>query len=138
MSEKSASEIMSHKVLAVSANESLSEVFKLFRDHSFRHVPVVNSEKEVVGIVSDRDLMRICIDDQGSSMTFTDKAPYLSDHTVGEVMTVDPEVIEEECALNEACEILLDNKFDALPVVRGRRLVGILTTSDVLREMTKP
>ena len=131
---KSVGEIMTKAVFAVRENESLAEVADLMVEHNCRHVPVINSDREVVGIVSERDLLRVNTSLDLGKLATMDRAGFLSDHPVLEVMSVDPETVDTEASVSEACRILLEYKFDCVPVIEGSVLAGILTTTDILRE----
>jgi CBS domain-containing membrane protein len=133
MADTIVGDIMEKRVFSVRENESLAEVYALINEHSFRHVPVVNDEHEVVGVISERDLLRTCVE---KDLLLNDRDT-LKDHLVTEVMTKDPEIVEIDTPSEEACRLMLENKFDCLPVVDGRRLVGIITTSDIMRDYTR-
>lgn len=132
---KTVADVMTTNVFAVKRNESLAEVYQLMYEHNFRHVPVVDDDRAIVGIISERDLLRACIIDENMMVANMDKGAYLSDHPVSEIMSTEPETVGAEALLADGCQILLDNKFDCLPVVQGQRLVGIVTTADIIREL---
>ncbi|MBP1684676.1 MAG: acetoin dehydrogenase [Deltaproteobacteria bacterium] len=106
---------MSSKVITVARDCSLADARALLQKHRFRHLPVLHKDR-LAGIVSDRDL-------RGA-------AP--AKKTVSEVMTAKPSVIAPEAPIDEAARLLRSLKVGALPVVEGPRLIGILTTSDIL------
>jgi len=131
---KYVSDVMSSKVLAVKNNETLAEVFRLMDENNFRHVPVVDEDKNIVGILSDRDILKHFVDEDLKIASLS-QGEYLSDHPVSELMTSDPITVNCDTLLSEACQLLLESKFNCLPVVDNQYLIGILTTSDVLRAM---
>jgi CBS domain-containing membrane protein len=94
-----------------------------------RHLPVVDREGKLKGVLSQRDLLRAFADvyKHGGSERDQDRISVASIMT-NEVTTVGP----DDPAL-EAAEIIWENKFGCLPVVENDRVVGILTESDFVR-----
>lgn len=85
----------------------------------FRHLPVVDHARRVVGIVSDRDLLRALADHPGEALS------------VRQVMTRDVRLIAANSPAIEAAAYMLESKHSALPVVDADGLlVGIVTTTD--------
>jgi CBS domain-containing membrane protein len=94
-----------------------------------RHVPVINHDGELDGLISHRDLVRSVLyafDD----LPFSEQTNALENISAGEIMTTDPEVVTPDQPSDDAARLLLDNKFGCLPVVVGNRLVGIVTEAD--------
>jgi acetoin utilization protein AcuB len=106
---------MSKKVITVQHNCPTDEARALLRKHRIRQLPVLNGER-LAGIVTDRDL-RSALD------------PH---RTVGDLMPAKLAVIRPDASVDEAARLLRTHKIGALPVVEGRKLVGILSVSDVL------
>jgi acetoin utilization protein AcuB len=106
---------MSRKVIAVGAGDAIERAQHLMREHAMRHLPVMR-ETRLIGILSDRDL-------RGTGAA----------KSVREVMTVRPIAIAPDASVDEAACVMQAHKISALPVVEKRRVVGMLTTSDVLQ-----
>ncbi len=106
---------MSPQLITATRGLPITEARTLLNKHRIRHLPVVQSH-QLIGIVTDRDLR---------------SAP-ASARTVDDVMTVKPVVIIPDAPVDEAARVLRAHKIGALPVVEGKRLVGILTETDVL------
>ena len=106
---------MSRKVVTVKVESTLADAREAMTTHKIRHLPVMQG-KRPVGIVSDRDLL----------------APREGTCTVADVMTRDPISISPESAVDESAQLMRQHRIDALPVVDEGRLVGILTSSDIL------
>lgn len=129
------SEIMTKNPTTVTARTPLSEVGKLFGESSFHHLPVVEGENTLVGIVSFVDLMRVSFED---SFGVTEKqAVYdVLDHTldVPSIMAKDPTTIHEKDPIKDAARELSLGSFHALPVVNDEhQLVGIVTSADLIK-----
>ena len=95
-------------------SQTVPEVVNLISANGFRHLLVVDSEKCLVGIISDRDL----IDLDGKELT--------------DVMTANPISVEVETPVSIAITIMVKNRISALPVMHESKVVGILTNSDLL------
>jgi len=98
-----------------------------------RHVPVVDREGELVGLVTHRDLARGVLG-RTQELPIGVEEDLLRRRRVGEIMVTEPDTIEPETPLREAAEIMLENKIGCLPVTEGTHLVGILTEADFVRD----
>ena len=129
------SEIMTRQVLTVDINSSLRQAEKLMKKHHIRHTPVLDGE-ELAGILSLNDLLRLSfVDAYGyEEEEAVDTALYQM-FSVKEVMVSDPKVVQATQSIREIAEIFLKEDFHALPVMNGKKLAGIVTTTDVIRFM---
>lgn len=127
------SEWMTKSVLTVNPHDTLRHARELLVTHCINQLPVVVNDK-VVGIVTDRDIR----DAYPSSLQLfhgKDIDEWGDSHTVEEVMTYNVIVISPQTSLWEAAQRLRTQRFGALPVVEGGKLVGIITRSDLLDAM---
>lgn len=132
--ELTVADLMTPAPATVGPEANLAQVYELMNDRSIRHVPVVDSDGSLEGIISHRDLVRSALfafDD----LPFSEQRNVLRRTNAREVMTTGPETVEPDCGIIEAARILLENKFGCLPVVEGTDLVGILTEADFLKHM---
>jgi CBS domain-containing membrane protein len=129
------SEIMTHKVITVDIKSTLRQAEKLMKKHNIRHTPVMD-EEELVGILSLNDLLRLSfVDAYGYEEEEAIDTALYQMFTVEEVMVSDPRVVKATQSIREVAEIFLKEDFHALPVMAGEKLVGIVTTTDVIRFM---
>lgn len=128
------SEIMSKDIVVVGVDESLDVAYRLLEENNFRHLPVVNSDGDLVGVVSDKDLLRMFVGELNLVNEGEDRGQNYRERSVREAMSAEPETVYEDDSVSQASSALLENKFDCLPVLRSQKLVGILTTADILRE----
>ncbi|MFW7379002.1 MAG: HPP family protein [Oligoflexus sp.] len=131
----SVGDIMAQPVIAVCDHESIADAYRVMVEKNCRHVPVVNKDREVVGIISDRDLMQAMMGEDLMAIGVAELILLLQDHPVTAVMSSDPETVDIDTPLTMACQLMLDNKFDSLLVLDGERLAGMLTSTDILRAM---
>jgi acetoin utilization protein AcuB len=119
-------EFMTPNPVTISPDENVNDAFHILLEHRFRQAPVVEDGK-LIGIVTDRDLRTALF------QTYVE-----SDLTVGDVMRAGPVTVSEDADIKEAARIMCECKFNALPVVTtGGDLVGIITTTDILRGLLR-
>jgi acetoin utilization protein AcuB len=112
--------------MTISPDENVNDAFHILLEHRFRQAPVVEDGK-LIGIVTDRDLRTALF------QTYVE-----SDLTVGDVMRAGPVTTSEDANIEEAAKIMCECKFNSLPVVsRTGDLVGIITTTDILKGLLK-
>jgi CBS domain-containing protein len=126
------STIMTKNVVKLNLSDDLTKAEMLFKKHHIRHIPVVYSSK-IVGMLSYTDLLRIsfadAIDDDEDVVDTT----VYNMFTVEQVMAKKIVSISPETTIKEAAEILATKEFHALPVCEGELLVGIVTTTDLIK-----
>ena len=121
---------MSEGVLAVETFDSIAIARQVMAKHRVNQLPVLDND-HLVGIVTDRDIRdayptSMMINHTEAIDQFAEKV------TVEEVMTHDIFVVQPETPLAKAVGLLRKHRIGALPVVKSRELVGIITRSDVL------
>jgi len=132
MSDTTISELMTAEPRAVHAGDPLVSAYDIMSTLHCRHVPVVNREGELIGMISERDLLRVAMDRQDESTYFSIRKQ-LEDQTVETVMVTGIEVAYPDDPIRDAAQKMFENKFGCLPIIEGGRLVGILTEGDFVR-----
>lgn len=123
-------EIMTRDPLSVNPTETIGKVKELMADNNIRHLPVLKG-RELVGIVTDRDIRAFVIRGLLESPAAHERA---LDVQVSALMTSQPISVAPDDDLREAVELLIEEKFGAVPVVDATEgLVGIVSYVDVLR-----
>ena len=125
-------DLMTSEVTTLRRNDKLSIADDVMRLGRIRHLPVLDEDEQVVGIVSQRDLFRGAL---ARALGYGAHAQQklLGQLLVKEVMTNDPITISPDAPLAEAARLMLDRKIGALVVIESGRLAGILTESDFVR-----
>lgn len=125
------SNIMSTNLITIGTHNTLFDAEKLFKQHKIRHIPVVDNKK-IIGILSLTDLLRLSfVDTYGEDDSQVDNAIY-DMLGIEQVMVSNPVHVAPTKTIKEVAEILSKQEFHALPVVDGGKLVGIVTTTDLL------
>ena len=126
------SSIMSTQLVVLNTTDSLEKAEKLFKKHRIRHIPVVSSKK-IVGMLSLTDLLRISFAD-GTYEDEEDIESIVYDmFTVPQVMVKNLRTIQPDATIKEVAEIFSKEEFHALPVCSDGELIGIVTTTDVIK-----
>ncbi len=115
---------MSRKIVVASAGMSLDAAWAAMCARHIRHLPIVEAGR-LVGILSDRDvLLRATRDD--------DERVIVPGIPVAVAMTPAPYVCSPHAKVSEIARVMIERKIDAMPVVEGERLVGLVTSTDLL------
>lgn len=126
------SKIMTRKLITLKITDDLFKAEKLFKEHHIRHIPVVDNQKHIVGMLSLTDLNRISfLDSYDEDEIQIDNAIYEM-LCIEQLMVKSPVKVTSDITIKDAAEILAKNEFHALPVVDNGLLVGIVTTTDLL------
>ena len=136
-------DIMTSKVVSVGANAEVREIAQLLLEHRISAVPVVDDAHQVIGIVSEGDLMRRVKNDDDSGRSWwlslfsggKDAGDYVKSHgrKAHEVMTSNPMTVEENTPLHTIARLLEKHHIKRVPVVREGKLVGIVSRANLLQ-----
>ena len=120
--EKRVSHVMTTRVATVGPDAKLGSIAKAFEKHPFHHLPVVGSDGRVAGIISDRDLMRACVNGR-----FDDSKPCSS------IMTKMIASVPADATIREAAQRLVKLGVNSLLILDDGKLKGIVTSRDVVK-----
>jgi acetoin utilization protein AcuB len=123
---------MTDRPVTIAPDRPIIEAYALMTEHEIRHIPVLEAGR-LVGIVSDRDLHRAT---PLKNARRAGDVQQLFTTPVSEIMTREGFVtVDPQTTLGEAAKLLVHRKVSSLPVLDGERLVGIVTTHDLLRAL---
>ena len=123
-------DVMIKYPLIMVPSETIAQADELMAVNKIRQLPVVN-ERELIGIITDRDIRSFLSGSLFSAPEAREKARHTK---IGDVMTRDPLTLSPDDELREAVELLINEKVGGIPVVDGAEgVVGIVTYVDVLR-----
>lgn len=124
-------EVMTLDPVTVTPKTTLPKIVELMKEKQIRRVPVLSKGK-LVGIISDNDVDTV-MPSPATTLSRWEMSTLLDKLTADEFMTSPVFVVDPDCSLEEASQVLLDRKFGALPVMQDGKLVGIITESDIFR-----
>ena len=125
------SQIMSKELVTLTPDQSLYEAERLFKKHHIRHIPVVEGDK-LIGIVSYSDLLRISFADMTDGEEEVTSVVY-DMYTIPQIMAKTPLTVTADTSIKEVAEILAAQSFHSIPVVDNGKLVGLVTTTDLIK-----
>ena len=131
-------DIMSHRVWSVSPDQSAREAVDMMVRRRINALPVVGQKDEVLGIVTDRELMSALLPQiprAGDEADSPRRAAALRDTRVRDIMSRSVLCIADEMGLNEVATLMINKDVEQVPVVSHGRLVGVLTRSDIIRKL---
>ena len=109
-------ERMTPNPITITKDATVRQALEIIEGRNLRHLPVLDAQENLVGIVSEKDLLRA-----------------KGDALIQKVMTQEVVTITEYTALEEAARIMADHKISGLPVMRDGKLVGIITETDLFQ-----
>jgi acetoin utilization protein AcuB len=118
---------MTRPVVTIGWEEPLTRADRLMEQRHIRHLPVVDADDTLIGILTDGDVREAL---ESIGVPDSERAP--ATLIVGKVMTRDVVSVPLSCELAEAANLMHDRKLSALPVVDGGEVVGILSENDIL------
>lgn len=123
---------MKTELVTLSATETLREAVRLELQRKIRHIPIVDADGKLLGIVTDRDIKRALPSPLTGQLAREEYDSVLDETQLQKVMTRDPVSVSPDAALSEAVQIMFEKKIGGLPVVENEKLVGIFTQTDAL------
>lgn len=151
MRELVAKDVMNIEMLKVRDDMTVAELAEFLVDHEISGVPVEDADGHLVGVVSLSDVARSLTGRDEAVLTHTEPEYYLSsweerfnaediaglriaesDETVAEIMTPSILAVDEEMPVGKIAEKMIDARIHRLLVTRGKKVVGIITTTDLL------
>jgi CBS domain-containing protein len=116
-------EMKGHNVFTLGPNEKLSEAIRILADHRIGALVVTNGDRKIVGIISERDIVRVIGKEGAAALDFT----------VRQAMTPRVKICNEHHTVNEVMEIMTKGRFRHLPVEKDGHLDGIVSIGDVVK-----
>lgn len=114
---------MSASPITIGLDEDYDAAFEIMERKDLHHLPVVNSDGQVVGILTRRDL-------QLAARYFHEMPAEVSEVMHAPVVTIAP-----DANLSTAADLMTEDRIGGLPVVDGRHLVGMITETDLFRAL---
>ena len=123
---------MTPKPVTITPEASFPEAFALIREKNVRHLPVVDKQGSLLGIVAQTDLLHAS-PSSATSLSIYEMNYLLANLRVSEVMSSPPITVPEDAPLEEAARLMVEKKIGCLPVMRDGNLVGMITETDIFK-----
>ena len=123
---------MTRNPITISPDTPVAEAQRIIRREKIHRLPVLNKKKELVGIVTEKDLL-YASPSPATTLDIHEITYLLSQLTVKKVMSTQVLTITSDTVLEEAARIMVDSDIGGLPVVDSGSLVGIITESDLFK-----
>ena len=136
-------EIMTSDVLTIGPEAEIRDVARIFVEHGISGLPVCGAQREILGVVSEGDILFKEQGPRGQSVLsrFGGKAPKELEKAlaikVSEAMTAPAITISRYSSVAEAARLMSEHGINRLPVVKRRELVGIVTRTDLVRAFVR-
>ena len=123
---------MTRNPLTVPPDTPVAEALSMMRQNKVRRLPVTDKKGHLVGIISEKDLL-YASPSPATSLSVYEVGYLLSKLQIKEIMATKVTTISPEAPLEEAARIMVDNGVGGLPVMEKRKIVGIITETDVFK-----
>jgi len=125
-----AAQIMRTPVVSITSDASISEALDILDSAGFRHIPVLSPDSELVGMISDRDILQCMC---GTEATCIHCASDKQGISIASIMTGSVLSTAVETDARHIARLFVEQRIGAMPVMENEQLVGIITRSDILR-----
>lgn len=142
-------DVMTKEVISVTKETSIRELAELFAKHRISSAPVVDADGDLLGVVTESDLIEqdknlhiptvISLFDWviylESEKKFERELQKMTGQTVGDIFMTDVETVTPATPLSTVADLMSSRKLHALPVVEGKKVVGMVARIDLIRTM---
>lgn len=118
--------IMTTNVVTVKSDTPIDQALKLLIENNITGLPVVNDDITLVGIITEKDMLKLLPDLEDESAT------------VDDYMTKNITSFDQDEDLIAICECLMNNNFRRVPIVSNGKLVGIISRRDIIKYIIEP
>jgi len=113
-------DIMKKEIIVAKISDRIQRISKILTEKKINNIPVINEKNELVGIVSEQDIIRIMGSENFMNMTAKD------------IMTKAVLSVKENDSLEYISKIFTERPFRRLPVIRAKKVVGVITREDII------
>lgn len=112
--------VMKRDLVSVGPDTSLGDAIRLLMKHRVSGLPVVDVEGRLLGLITEKDMLRLIYEDRGVFAR------------VGDLMTTQVRAFQADDPLEMICDCLMANHFRRVPILEGDRLVGLISRADLM------
>lgn len=125
-------DLMTTDLFTLAQDDNLKTLEDMMKWRAIRHIPVVDEENHVVGLVTHRDLLKYSISGF-ANVAEEEKEALNKSISVSSIMKTNIQTVSPELSLQEAAKMMLKYKFGCLPITENNKLVGIITEADFMK-----
>ena len=120
------SQLLKRDVISINPNKTIFNAIKLLTENNIGALPVINDNKELCGIISERDIIRSMSQNIGTNFK---KCP------IDSIMTSNVITISNNAISEDIMDIMTKNKIRHIPIVENKLLMGIVSIGDVVKRL---
>ena len=124
------SKIMTANPITVNTTHKVSDVARIFAEHNIHHIPVVSGQ-DLIGIISKSDIDKVSfvtnLQDAKANTAIYDSLQ------IEQVMSNQLDTVQHDDEIRDAASLLAKGSYHAIPVLEGKKLEGIVTSTDVIK-----
>ena len=124
---------MTSRPVTITTETNLKDALEIVRSNPFRHLPVLDSEGRLAGIVTEKDLVYAAPTSSTTTLSIFEVNYILTRMTAGKVMRTPVITVGPDLPIEEAARVMIDHRIGCLPVVVDDRLLGIISDTDIFR-----
>lgn len=146
---KTAGEVMTRNVITVTRETTIRELAELFTSRKISSAPVVDDQGDMIGIVTETDLVEqdkslhiptvISLFDWviylESGKKFEKELKKMTGQTVGDIYSTEVLTVAPDAPVSAVADLMSSERINSVPVVEGRKVVGIVARIDMIRTM---
>ncbi|KYD10754.1 acetoin utilization AcuB family protein [Heyndrickxia sporothermodurans] len=126
-------EAMKTDVITLHAEDTIHSALLLMRKQKIRHIPIVDEHEQLVGLITERDIK----DATPSPLFKKDQLEKELNFPIGDIMKTDVITGHPLDFVEEVAGIFYEHRIGCLPIVQNKKIVGIITSTDLLRTMVE-
>lgn len=123
---------MTKNPITASPELTIHQASNIMKQHKIHRLPVLDENKKLVGIISEKDIM-LAAPSSATSLSAYEINYLVNKITVNKIMSKNPVSVQVNTSIEEAANIMIDHDFSCLPVMDGDKLVGIVTKKDMFK-----
>ncbi|ODS40225.1 hypothetical protein BEH94_07460 [Candidatus Altiarchaeales archaeon WOR_SM1_SCG] len=128
-------EIMSTDIITLKEDDEFLDFIAQIKDKGYFGFPVVNKYNEIVGIITQSDLLKLILFHGSRAAKMIELESFTGISTVRSVMSTHPLTLEPEDTIDDAAAVMAEYGIQSIPVVEERTVVGIICKKDILNKI---
>ena len=136
VSKLAVADLMTRNLFTLLEDDNVTVADEMMKWRNIRHIPVVNDKNEIVGLITNRDILKISVSAL-AGISQRDQREIHNKLKAKDIMQNKIVTVPENTPLFTAAKLLTTNKIGCLPIIGNGKLVGIITEADFVKFFTK-